>query len=98
MPPTAALEARRASPRFRWPTRLVLGFLLFDIIVHSCLSLWGYRDGMEEQEIARFPRRWPTLQEIHANDAVDPPAERVGRSFDSVWDYFRPWPDKKTRD
>jgi hypothetical protein len=98
-------------PRFGWPMRLFLSFLIFDMVFHSLAALTDYRDWMEnggdydkkEWTMERFPERLPTIQEIaDIGQAADPDvpspvADRFFRSLDSVWDYFKPWPSKESR-
>lgn len=88
-PPTPA-------PRFSWPMRIFLSFLLFDIIFHSFVCLIPYREWMEEKDMPRFPERLPTWQEVQETEE-DAVTERFLQTLDSTWDYFRPWPGKKTR-
>src|SRR5437016_1378722 len=97
MQPTAGADAPRAGPRLSWPTRLIVVFLVFDIVFHSFSSIGGYRDWMEEKDLPRFPKRLPTLREIQEPDEEFPPGDRAGRALDSTWDYLRPWPDQETR-
>ncbi len=108
-PPTVPGAASTAStPRFRWPMRLFLGFLLFDIVFHSLAALTPYRDWLEDMGLERFPKRLPTSQELaelrekSSNQGQDaqaesPVADRVMQTLDSFWDYCKPWPDPATR-
>jgi hypothetical protein len=93
-----------APPRFRWPMRLFLSFVIFDMVFHSLASLTPYRDWLTEKEyfnLSRFPRRLPTLKEIgELEEKADPDntvSDRIWKSFDSVWEFFKPWPDRDTR-
>ena len=91
------------KPRFSWPMRLFLGFLIFDIVFHSLAALTPYRDWLDEMGLERFPKRLPTQAEIaklasepHGDDET-PVTDRFLESLDSVWDYFKPWPSAKVR-
>lgn len=91
------------KPRFSWPMRLFLGFLLFDMVFHSFTALTPYEEWLKEFGMERFPRRLPTRAEIRelAADAgpnnPTPVADRVCDSLDAVWDYFKPWPAQRVR-
>jgi hypothetical protein len=97
----AANEPRPKPPRFSWPMRLFLGFLVFDIAFHSLAALTPYRVWMEEMGLKRFPKRLPTWEEISqlsepaGEGKPDPLVGRVLDSFDSVWAHFKPWPSKE---
>jgi hypothetical protein len=93
--PPAAVPAAR--PRFSWPVRLLVGFLVFDIVFHSVTALTGYREWMEDKKMDRFPRRMPNWYEIQHPDKDAPPGEEAWRSADSLWEYFHPWPDRTVR-
>lgn len=91
-------------PRFRWPMRLFLGFLIFDMVFHSLAALTPYREWLEDDfRIARLPKRLPTLEEITELQAKASPSnpgpvsDRLLESFDSVWEFLKPWPDQDTR-
>jgi hypothetical protein len=83
--------------------RHVLGFLLFDIIFHSLAAVTTYQDWLEEVGLQRFPRRLPTQAEIVTLAATDhkegetPVTDRFLETLDSVWDYFKPWPETAVR-
>ena len=97
MQPTP-LPASGTPPRFRWPLQLFIGFLIFNMAYHSVASMTDYIDWMKQKEMRRFPRRLPTWQEIRDPSEEDPPGERAMESLDSIWDYFRPWPGRTTRE
>lgn len=84
--------------------RFFLGFLLLDMIFHSLFALTPYRDWIKELGMERFPKRLPTAKEIQelADEASEenpnPVTDRVMETMDSVWLYFQPWPQKKTRE
>ncbi|MCI0641775.1 MAG: hypothetical protein L0Y72_01355 [Gemmataceae bacterium] len=85
------------KPRFSWPMRFFLGFLLFDIVFHSFAALAPYRDWLEEMDLARFPKRLPTWQELQDMKEGEL-TDKLLASADSVWEYFKPWPEKRVRD
>src|SRR6516165_537289 len=93
-----------APPRFSWPLRLFLSFLIFDMVFHSLASLTPYRDWLKHDfNLDRLPKRLPTLEEIGeledkvGADDPTPVGDRVLASFDSVWEFMKPWPDRHTR-
>jgi hypothetical protein len=74
------------------------------MVFHSLASLTPYRDWLEDDwKLDRLPRRLPTLEEIGelenkvGPDNPAPVSDRFLASLDSVWVYFKPWPDKETR-
>lgn len=94
-----------APPRFSWPMRLFLSFLIFDMVFHSLVaSLTNYRDWLKDDfKLERFPKPLPTLEEIGeledktGPDNPTPVSDRILASFDSVWEFFKPWPERDTR-
>lgn len=90
-----------APPRFSWPMRLFLGFLLFLIVPHSVMALFPYRDWMVALGAPMFPRSLTSFMEYQdlANAEGDRSlaAERFWVTMDSTWDYWRPWPDAEVR-
>jgi hypothetical protein len=92
-----------ARPRFSWPMRLFLGFIVFDMVFHSLAVLTPYRDWCKELDIETFPEELPTVKEMTDladdpnNDHPSPATDRLMDSFDSAWTFFRPWPSSKTR-
>lgn len=92
-----------SPPRFRWPMRLLLFLLVFDMIVRGFGVLLPIRAWREELDLDRQPRRLPTRAEARALLAKDatPYAESltedVLRSLDSVWNFCKPWPERDVR-
>ena len=84
------------KPRFSWPMRFLLTFLIFDIVFHSFAYLTEYKDWLEAKRLERFPTRLPTLEEI-GKLKPGTVTDRFLETFDSVWDYLKPWPAKETR-
>ena len=98
-PPLAGLP-----PRFSWPMRIFLGFLLLDIVFHSYVAVTPYREWCEELGIETTPAKGlPSPEkcrelEASASDTDPTPVEdRVWEAFDSAWDFFKPWPSAQTR-
>src|SRR5436305_10536997 len=91
-----------APPRFCWPMRLFLGFLVFDMVFHSFAALTPTDVWAKELGITRFPERLPTpeerskLAEKISEDNPDPVGDSVWGSVDALWDYFKPWPSART--
>jgi hypothetical protein len=90
--------------RFRWPMRLFLFVLLFDIIFRSFSVLFPSSDWVDELEMDTYPWRLPTRAEMAdladreaAPGKPDPLSERVVESLDDVWTYLKPWPAPRTR-
>jgi hypothetical protein len=83
--------------------RIFLAVIVFDMVFHSLAALTPYDRWLEDLEVERFPKRLPTAQEMRAlaakgyDDGLDPVADRVLDSFDSLWVYFKPWPSSATR-
>src|SRR5262245_15088387 len=108
LPSSGRLEAcpttAGSPPRFSWPMRIFLGFLLFDIVFHSFAVLTPYQDWCEKLGIETKPKKGlPTPEELRelelaASDTNPAPVEdRVWEAFDSAWDFFKPWPSANTR-
>jgi hypothetical protein len=101
MPP----EAQRppAAPpyptRFGWPMRLLLAFLLFDMVFRSFSVLVPWADWADELEMTRRPQRLPTRAELarmRARTGPDNPRPVVGAfvlSARSLGEFLRPWPE-----
>ena len=87
-------------PRFSWPKRFLLAFLLFDIVGQSVLALVNYGPWMDEKGMGRFPRPLTSLKEWSELAHEDGPAlsERIWDTCDSLWDYAKPWPNKAVRE
>ncbi len=83
--------------------RLFLGFLLFDTIFRSIAALTPYREWCKELNIRHYPYGLPDPEEREqlarkrADADHDLVTERVMQSFDSLWDYFKPWPEAQSR-
>lgn len=88
-------------PCFSWRMRFFLGFLLFDIIGHSFLSLAPYRDWLEERKLKNFPKALPTQAQIKhllEGNEEESLGDRLLETADSVWDFYKPWPERTVRD
>jgi hypothetical protein len=83
--------------------RLFLGFLLFDIIFRSFIALVPYNDWRKELEMRKLPLALPDPEEREdlarkTEDADhDLLTERTMRSFDSLWEFWKPWPSAESR-
>jgi hypothetical protein len=92
-----------AAPRFSWPLRIFLSVLLFDMLFRCFAVLYPWTDWRDEMNMTGLPRRFPTpaeraeLAQKATPDNPHPVADRVLESFDSLWDFFRPWPDESVR-
>src|SRR5262245_21511163 len=90
-------------PRFSWPMRLFLGFVLFDMLFRSFMALVPHRDWGKEFGMSTMPRGLPAPQEREelarkrAEADHNLLTERVMSSFDSLWEFWRPWPGPETR-
>jgi hypothetical protein len=101
-----AADPKTATPyptRFGWGMRLFLAVLLFDMIFRSFSVMWPWGDWAKDLDMQTMPRRLPTraeLAELPLESSVDNPAplqEEVMLTLDSVWVYFKPWPEPQTR-
>jgi hypothetical protein len=94
---------RPARPRFRWPMRVFLSLVLFDMVFHSLGALTDYRRWSPDLGLRRNPLRLPTGEELGqlerqaTPDDPDPATDRVMATLDSVWDFFKPWPSAANR-
>jgi hypothetical protein len=81
-------------PRFRWPMRVLLSVLVFDIVFRCLSVLIPWSDWMDQLDMTDEPEPLPTRAEL-----ADPAKAReiAMTAADSVWDWFKPWPEKKTR-
>lgn len=83
--------------------RLFLGLILFDMIFHSVAALWPYKEWCWDFEIATMPQGLPGPEERERLRRAGEEAgqnllnERVMSSFDSLWEFWRPWPGPATR-
>src|SRR3954453_9392642 len=96
-PPPLSLTDRpqtASPPRFCWPMRIFLGFLVFDMVFHSFAALTPVDDWCKDLGMRRFPDPLPTAEERRkpAEKTRDDKPDPV-----SVWDYFKPWPSQQTR-
>ncbi len=101
---TATPAPAPVRPRFRWPMRVFLTLLLFDIVFRSFSVLVPWDDWRKEFEMDNMPERLPTRAELAELAAApdddehpDPLTRKLFASADSVWDYWRPWPDWRVR-
>jgi hypothetical protein len=91
------------TPRFSWPKRLLISFLLFDMVYHSLAVLAPYDDWLEDFKVPQFPKPLPTWAEINQLAATKLPngrslvAERLAQSWATFGDYFNPCPSEQTR-
>jgi hypothetical protein len=88
-------------PRFSWPLRLLLCYLVTNIVFRSLVVLLPWTDWCQELDMERTPRALPTQAEMadlakNTGDA-DLAVEEVFRAFDDVWVFLRPWPGRQTR-
>jgi hypothetical protein len=99
-------SARPSYPtRFGWGMRLFLGVLLFEIVFRSLSVLFPWADwaGESELDMRTMPVRLPTqaemagLAEKATTERPHPVADDVMESLDSLWDYWKPWPEARTR-
>src|SRR5262245_23556984 len=99
VPGNPSLANSRPVPRFRWPMRLFLGFLLVQIVAPSFLSLYSCTDWMHEKQLARYPKPLTSIEEWRQLAEEDPAlaCERIWETLDSFWDYWHPWPNKESR-
>jgi hypothetical protein len=89
-------------PRFRWPMRLLLSLVLFDMVFHSFASLTGYHLLLGELGLEHFPKALPSHAEIERlsseeTDNPSPVLRRFGESFAAVAAYLNPWPSETVR-
>src|SRR5262249_18284207 len=93
--PTATVPPA-VPPRFSWPMRFFLGFLLFDMAFRGFAVLAPTKDWCEDLEIRQFPEALPTAEERSklaqktSAENPDPVGDAVWESLDSAWYYFRP--------
>jgi hypothetical protein len=84
--------------------RVFLTLLLFDIVFRSLSVLAPLGDWRDDLGMDRMPRRLPTRAEFvelakqtAEDEHPDPVTSRLFDSADSVWEYYRPWPDWRVR-
>ena len=108
MPAEPTANPPTASPppyptRFGWGMRLFLGLLLFDIVFRSFSIMIPWAEWAQELEITTRPRRLPTraefaeMREKADEDELDPVVDDLSRVADSMWEYWRPWPEPSAR-
>lgn len=85
--------------RFGWGIRLLLCFLIFDMLWRGFSVCYPWGEWAGELDMRKRPRRLPTRAEIAemAREASDtnptPVRDEVFKALDSVWTFFKPWPD-----
>lgn len=100
-PPGA--EACPYPTRFGWGMRLFLTLLLFDIIFRSFSIMIPWGAWADELDITIRPRRLPTraeFAEMRAKadpDEIDPAVDELSKVADSMWEFWRPWPEPSAR-
>jgi hypothetical protein len=83
--------------------RLFLGLLLFNMIFRSFMALTPYREWCAELEMESMPLGLPGIEERErlaregGQTGRDVLSERIGKSFQSVGEYWKPWPTSQTR-
>jgi hypothetical protein len=98
--PAPPAAARR---RFGWPMRLFLAVLLFDMAYRSLTVALPWKEWNRELALDPMPERLPTraqMADLSAQSTPEKPhllRDRILDSFDSVWTFFKPWPDPPTR-
>src|SRR5688572_2385337 len=91
-------------PRFSWPMRLFLGFLLFVMVWQSFMELVPYPPWFGELGMAWFPGGLPTAEEMErlaesaGPDNPTPVMDRLVESLDSLREYVNPWPAEPVRE
>src|SRR5262245_42842252 len=89
--------------RFGWGMRVFLTVLLFDMVFRSFSVIWPTEEWARELGMETMPRRLPTRAELdtlplEADDYTpDPVQEELMLTLDSVWGFFKPWPEATTR-
>lgn len=103
---TAPADAPAKPPyptRFGWGMRLFLTFLLFHMVFRGFSVLYPWDDWADELDMRTMPRRLPTraewaeLPSQATTETPCPRTEDVMRTLDSVWDFFKPWPEASAR-
>ncbi|MBI1913751.1 MAG: PDZ domain-containing protein [Planctomycetes bacterium] len=59
-------RAETAPPRFCWPMRIFLGFIVFDMVFQSLAALTPSDEWRENLDVDKYPRRLPTAEERRA--------------------------------
>jgi hypothetical protein len=83
--------------------RLFLAVMLFFIVYRPLCILYPWTDWAEHLKVPDMPERLPTRAERQklASEASDarpfPVTTSVLETLDSVWDFFKPWPNAQTR-
>jgi hypothetical protein len=101
--PASSGTVPQQKPRFSWPMRIFLSVLLFDMFFRCFAILYPWQDWRDEMKMTKRPRRFLTPQERveWARDATaddpHPVLDRTLLTFDSIWDFFKPWPEAKVR-
>lgn len=95
-----ALPSPSAIPRFRWPMRIFLTLIIFDMVFHSLANVFDYSEWRSELAMTSSPKplpSWPEICEITDTGKGTPVSERWMETLDSAWDFARPWPGKESR-
>jgi hypothetical protein len=83
--------------------RLFLSVIVFDMVFQSIAGAIDVTDWRKQLHVQAYPVRLPTSDEVEefARDESPadphPVADLYLDTLDSVWDYFKPWPDPKVR-
>lgn len=90
--------------RFSWPMRVFLFVLVFDIVFRSfSILIDRENDWPGELAMKTMPVRLDTRAQREGKllrrtpGQPHPVVEDVMASFDSVWEFFKPWPGAETR-
>ena len=96
-------HAPTPAPRFSWPMRVFLFVVLFDMVFRCFAILYPWDDWADALKMTPLPRRLPTAAERAAlirnatSDDPHPALDRTLLTCDSVWDFFKPWPEPAVR-
>ena len=63
MPETTTTTAPAPLPRFRWPMRIFLSVVLFDMVFRCFAILYPWDDWASDLKMTSLPRRLPTPAE-----------------------------------
>lgn len=102
-PATTATTSPPYPTRFGWGMRLFLVVLLFDMTFRSFSVLWPTGEWGDELGMRLMPVPLPSRAEIVQRAEIKDLdyrysiREDVCRSLDSVWEFFRPWPEPAVR-
>ncbi len=89
--------------RFGWPMRIFLSLFIV-AITYRCFGIFfPFDDWRSDLGLHTYPRPLPTQRERAdlagqtSDDHPHPVFEEFMKTADSVWDYWKPWPDADTR-